>query len=465
MKTRFAGSAAFLISVLLFSGEAVAADAINIGDRLEPIVDDHLIGSMSGEAKLRLHQPKAEEVILTTDEPWEGNTSAYYTIFRDGKKFRMYYRGSHYDTKTKKASHREVACYAESTDGIHWTKPRLGLFEFNGSKQNNIVWDGIGAHCFTPFKDTNPHCRPEARYKALSRGRPRAKKGLYAFHSADGIHWKLTRREPVITVGAFDSQNLAFWDPVRKTYVAYYRHFRDGKRDIMTCTSNDFVNWTKPVFLKIGGAPREHLYTNAVQLYPHAPHIKVGFPTRYLPRGSRVAPTLMTSRDGLNFHRWANPVIPSTAPKDRAGNRSNYMTHGILQLPGRPDEFSVYATEAYYTGPDSRVRRFTYRRDGFVSLHAGSAGGEAVTHPLAHSGKRLVLNFKTAKQGHVRVELQDAAGRPLKGFTAADCEPLSGDALDKTVKWRGGPLPAEHSTLRLRFVLKNADVYSLRFMK
>ena len=256
------GIAATSIATPLF-----AEKPIKVGTRLEPLIDRFLIESTSGDVKLHLHQPQPEQVVLVTGKPWEGNTCAYYTIFRDEGKFRMYYRGSHSRTKTKKAAHPEFTCYAESRDGVHWTKPALGLFAFNGSKQNNIVWNGIGTHCFTPFKDANQKCSLQARYKAISRGRPRAKKGLYAFHSADGIHWKLTNKEPVITVGAFDSQNLAFWDPERKLYVAYYRNFRGGKRDIMTCTSQDFLHWTKPVYLKITGAPREHLYTNAVQPY------------------------------------------------------------------------------------------------------------------------------------------------------------------------------------------------------
>ena len=59
----------------------------------------------------------------------------------------------------------------------------------------------------------------------------------------------------------------------------------------------------------------------------------------------------MTSRDGVLFRRWSEELIPITAPKDRDGNRSNYMTWGLLQLPGNDRELSVYATEAYYAGP------------------------------------------------------------------------------------------------------------------
>lgn len=115
--------------------------------------------------------------MLVTDKPWEDNTSAYYTIFRDGDLYRAYYRGSHWDEQAKKAAHPEVVCYAESKDGIHWIKPELGLCEFNGSKQNNIVWNGIGTHCFAAFKDTNPDCAADARYKGIARGRPTGKKG------------------------------------------------------------------------------------------------------------------------------------------------------------------------------------------------------------------------------------------------------------------------------------------------
>ena len=168
---------------------ACAQEAIAIGSRLELLVDDNLVDRIEGDASLQLHRPEPREVVLVTDQPWEGNTCAYYSIFQDGDLYRMYYRGAQYDTETKKATHPEVTCYAESRDGIQWTKPDLGLYEFAGSKHNNIVWNGVGTHCFTPFLDTNPDCDPQQRYKAISRGRPQAEKGLYVFASPDGIHW------------------------------------------------------------------------------------------------------------------------------------------------------------------------------------------------------------------------------------------------------------------------------------
>ncbi|MFO8013277.1 MAG: hypothetical protein R6X20_08235 [Phycisphaerae bacterium] len=457
-----------ILAALVTASAATGAEPVEIGARLELFVDAFLIDEMTGDVRQHLHRPEAKDVVLVTDEPWEGNTCAYYTIFRDGDRYRMYYRGSHYDEKTRKAAHREVTCYAESRDGIRWTKPALGLFEFDGSKDNNIVWDGIGTHCFVAFKDTNPECPDEARYKGIARGRPRGKRGLYVFQSQDGIHWELIRPEPVITVGAFDSQNLAFWDPHARLYREYHRTFVDGKRAIMTGTSRDYVHWTRPVLLTYPGAPAEHLYTNAVMPYPRAPHILIGFPTRYLPKeGQRVEPTFMASRDGRTFRRWLDAVIPESAPKDRGGNRSNYMAWGLVELPGRPDRYSVYATEAYYRGPDSRLRRFEYRKDGFVSVRAGAAGGELVTRPivLREAAERLVLNFETAEGGSVRVGLETADGKPIPGYELASCLPLTGDSIRRNMKWKAGAdvSPLKGNVVRLRFQLQNADLYSLQF--
>jgi hypothetical protein len=454
-----------VLTILLACGPAAtltAADPIDIGSRLELFVDDALIEHRSGDVDLHLHRPVPKEVVLVTDRPWEGNTSAYYTVFRDGDMFRMYYRGSHFDTETRRGTHRELACYAESRDGIDWHKPELGLFEFEGSKANNIVWDGVGTHNFTPFKDLNPDCSDDARYKALAR----ASGGLVAFQSSDAIHWRLIRDEPVITEGAFDSQNLAFWDTERGEYRAYWRIFKNGVRDIRTATSRDFLQWEPWSDLDYGDAPREHLYTNAVLPYERAPHLLLGFPTRFLPATQQVEPTLMTSRDGQHWRRWTPALIPLDAPQERDGNRSNYMAWGLVPLPGDARHYSVYASEAYYTGADSRLRRFTYRVDGFVSVRASNQGGELVTKPLRFVGDRLVINVATSDGGSVQVEIQDAAGKPIEGFALADTRQISGDSIEQTVSWASG---ADVSKLagqpvRLRFSLRSADLYSLRFV-
>ncbi len=424
------------------------------------------------EVALKPHYPVAQEVVLTCDAPWEGNVSGYYTFFADDDRFRVYYRGSHYDTAAKKTSHIEVTCYAESKDGIHWVKPKLGIIEFEGSKENNIVWtslatdrnEGGASHNFTPFKDHNPDCPADAKYKAFG---VRNGNGLAAFKSANGVHWSRVQEAPVITDGAFDSQNLAFWDPNKKLYVAYYRDFRNKKvRDIKLATSPDFIQWTKGEYLNYGDAADEQLYTNAIAPYFRAPQIYLGFPTRYQPKTEQVEPILMTSRDGFHFHRWSEPLIPITAPQDRQGNRSNYMASGLLQLPGQDREISLYATEAYYAGPASRVRRFTIRTDGFISLHA-DAIGEVVTKPVSLNGGTMTLNYTVEPGGELLVELLDSAGKPIPGFTAEDCVPLTGDEIDQAVNWKKGSDLSAVSTgpVQIRFVMKSCDLYAMSFSK
>lgn len=442
--------AVFVVTVCM---PASAADPVDIGNRLELFVDDHLIAETEGDVSRQLIKPEPKEVVFETGESWEGNTSGYYTVFQDGDLYRMIYRGWQHDAKMK-AEHKEVTCYAESSDGIHWKKPKLGLFEWNGSKENNIVWLSPGTHNFTAFRDDNPKAPAEARYKAFGGGRG----GLLPFQSPDCIHWKLIQSKPVITNGAFDSQNLAFWDTDRGEYRAYWRYFGNGVRAIRTATSKDFIHWENESDLKYPKeTPTEHLYTNAIQKYFRAQHLFIGFPTRYESKSQQVEPILMTSRDGSTFQRYADAVIPRTAPRDRNHNRSNYMVWGMFQLPGKPREIAVYGTENYYERTPGRVRRFVYRVDGFVALHGGNDGGRVTTKPLQYEGKRLLLNYKVRTGGSLKVEVLNDDGGVI-----AVSKPIDGDAIDAAVNWERNEGFSE-GVLQLRFSLKNADVYSLRF--
>ena len=485
-----------IVSVVLgFIGAiSLAQEPIDIGSRRELFVDDYLIERMEG-ARQVLHHPTSREVSLVRDKPWEGNVSGYTTVFQDGAIYRMYYRGTHtiYTPGNVTSPHREVVCYAESQDGIHWTRPELGLVEFDGSKKNNIIWDGIGSHNFTSFKDMNPVCKPEEKYKALGSG----KGGLFAFKSADGIHWTLMSDQPVITKGAFDSQNLAFWDSVRGEYREYHRDFRDG-RDIRTCTSQDFVHWTEPVFLNYFPDRVSQLYTNGVIPYYRAPHIFLGFPTRYVDyewaESTKALPQLeyrrlvasssrrsgtaitdgmfMSSRDGLNFNIWPESFIrPGIQRPGIWFYGDNYQNWGLVEtashLEGAPDELSIYVSEAGRQPEGNRLRRFTIRVDGFVSVKTPMRGGELITRPIVFDGNNLLINFSTSAAGNIRVEIQDAAGKPVSGFALEDCYEIFGDEVERVVKWKNGSYLSKLAgmPIRLRFVMKDANLYSIRFSR
>lgn len=494
MVVRSAGVVAVWLGITVTS--ASAGEPVMVGTDLQLLADTTLIDRLAGAARLDLHRPTPQDVALVTDRPWEGNAVNYVTVFQDDGLYRMYYRGADvtYAKDGYKETHREVTCYAESRDGIHWAKPDLGLFEFGGSRANNIVWDGVGTHNFTPFKDTNPGAAPGAKYKALGYGE-KGGKGLFAFRSADAVHWSLISDAPVITRGAFDSQNLAFWDGVRREYREYHRDFRDG-RDIRTGTSRDFVHWTDPVFLDYEPGRVSELYTNQIIPYYRAPHVFLGFPTRYIDRGwtkaaealprpeyrklrgaksrregTAVTDTMfMTSRDGRHFHVWPESFLrPGLRATDSWFYGDDYQNWGLVEtrsaIADAPRELSVYVTESTMQDRPAYLRRYTLRVDGFVSATAPLAGGELVTGPLVFRGRRLLLNYSTSAAGKIRIEVQDTDGRPLPGFALADAPDIYGDSLGQPAPWKDGSDLAALAgkPVRLRFVLSDADLFAFRF--
>lgn len=474
MNTRLGGVLVFLwIVASCITARAVPQEPVDIGGRWELLVDDYLIEGMTGEVELRLHAPTPREAVMVHDKLWEGNTCGYHTIFQDGSMYRMYYRGWDHDMTSGKQRHPAVVCYAESRDGIHWERRELGLFEFAGSRANNIIWEGIGSHNFTPFKDANPTCPADARYKAMGRGEGKDGKKLFAFGSADGINWRLLSDEPVLTDGAFDSQNLAFWDSVRGHYRCYFRDFRDGRRDIKVATSKDFIHWTKPVWLVFPEVPREHLYTNQIMPYYRALHLLIGFPTRYMPdRVSLTEGLFMSSRDGVTFRRWTEAFVRPGRIAQKWHNRSNYIWWGLVEtessLPGAGRELSLYTNERYYyEGQGVKTRRYTCRIDGFVSAHASLQGGEVLTRPLVFAGDRLFVNFATSAAGSLGVQIEDAKGQAMPGFSLSDCPEIYGDDIELAVAWKGGSDVGALAgrPIRVRFELHDADLYAFGFAK
>ena len=504
--------------LILVAVTAVAAEkepaVIEIGSQRELFVDDYLIDSLTTEAELRMHHPVARELVLEHDAPWEGTGSGYHSVFKDGDLYRMYYKAWHLDVSDGKLStsaHPLYCCYAESDDGIHWRKPELGIHEFKGSKANNIVMVSakVGKTTSDPghpavFKDENPDCPADARYKAIIRSS--GARGLLPFKSADGIHWSPMSDAPVITEGAFDSQNLAFWDPVRREYRAYWRIFTagvtteknwkpSGYRAIRTATSPDFLNWGPHTDLTYVDSPAEHLYTNQIKSYYRAPQIFIGFPTRYVERGwsdsmrslpelahreSRAKVSLrygtalsegllMASHDGAHFKRWNEAFLrPGVQREGTWHYGQQYIAWHVVEtkssIEGAPNELSLYACESYWTGNSSQLRRYTLRIDGFVSAWAPFPGGELVTKPLKFAGKSLNINFSTSAAGGIRVEVQDVDGKPIPGFALADCPEVFGDELQRTVSWGDADVgKMAGQPVRLRFVLRDADLFSFQF--
>ena len=358
----------------------------------------------------------------------------------------------------------------------------------------------FGCHDFSPFIDTNPAAN--SRYKAV--GYVRGLKdlfGLFGFESDDGIHWKLIQDDFVITEKGwvFDTQNIVFWSETENQYIMYYRKTINNVRNIARAVSKNFIHWKKEGLINFqnrGPKKLEQFYTNQIRPYFRAPHIYIGFPSRYCDRGwiqatealpspelrrnrakgqtrygSAVTDALLVcSRDGRSFFQWDDAFIrPGLRTLHNWAYGDNYIAWHVVETASTsddlPSELSLYATESYFTGNMSRLRRYTLRLDGFASIYAPRDGGEIITKPLTFAGNTLSLNFSTSAAGNIYIEIQDETGSSIPGFQLIDCQQIFGDNLDYSVRWtKNSNLESlEGKVVRLRFVLKEADIFSFKF--
>lgn len=230
--------------------------------------------------------------------------------------------------------------------------------------------------------------------------------------------------------------------------------------------------------------------------YHRAPHLFIGFPLRYVDRGwsdsTEALPerehrekrrainrrygtaitdsVLMASRNGVRFKRWNEAFLRPGPERPDTWNYGHqalgwHLVETKSPLAGAPDELSFYATESYWTGKGSALRRYTLRLDGFVSVETTAAGGELITRPLRFRGANLFLNLSTSAAGSVRVEIQDPDGRAVPGFALDDCPPIFGDAIERRAVWKSGSdlNSLAGRPVRLRFVLSDADLYAFQF--
>lgn len=441
---------AYIIALLVLifgcsaSSEPTSLD-VQVSQQLReyPLSQKITVAKNSDETVFEPNIPVAGDVVFVADKPWEGNLSNYFTIFKDDDKYRMYYRGSH-DSGGQLPTH-EFTCYCESKDGFNWVRPNLGIVTFGGSKDNNIILSGVGAHNFTPFKDENPGFAVSSRYKAIATVLYNEKPALFSFVSSDAIHWVLNSDVPIFTGYTFDSQNIVFWDRIDKIYRIYFRDIVDGVRIIMFSQSADFKNWSKPIKVKINSNKTNEniqLYTNNIFRDHRYESVFWGLPARFYSESQQVEPLLMFSRDGLNFEISLTPIIPVTAPFDRNGNRSNYIVNGFITDENQSPLY-VFATEAYYKGVGTRLRIFRYLVPAFGSLQFGQNIRTGVIEtnvffPTDQSGKITIKGDFSKSSAIIEGKLADADGLVMKDFAFDDALVSKPDDFTRVIEWKGG---------------------------
>ena len=443
------------------------------------------------EASLHVNPARQREIVIRPDKPWEQLMISFYLTVRDeGGKIRMWYL-------CRDAANRPNVAYAESSDGVNWVKPNLGIVEYQGSKENNLV--GLSIFGGVIFRD--PKAQPGEEFVYVGSD---DRDGVIRFTSPDGLHWRRDA-QPLLPFRA-DTQNVTFWDERLKCYVLYLRGWDVGEvwnarlRKVVRLTLNDL---SKPADIKTSGRgvnptrasdmpriddeiptvmaaderdPRDtDVYNISAQPYPLDTRWYVGFPSFFQrERGisdGRLEVQFAGSRDGIVWNRYDRKAY---APPGLAESESANMVFMSVGMVVRGDEIWQYATgfnsrhgdvQARKRHTDGVIYRYVQRVDGFVSMDFANAEAKCVTKPVKVDGAQLLLNVDTGAMGKMRVALLDSKGSALPGFAAEDCDVIRINSTRQRVSWKGASdLSGLNGTdVQVVFEGSRAKLYSFRF--
>lgn len=498
MRYRFAISLSFFSVIPIFC----AGGAVSIGSERQLFVDDYLIGSSTNLRRVIHPVTKyTRNPILVADRPWEGQyTLLYGTVIRDEEEgiWKMWYSTmNHFRYPQNLFTESTYLCYATSLDGITWEKPVLGIIDYRGHKENNIVFQahhvpelGISGilDAVSILKD-NHDPDPSRRYKMMIWHHNQRQTngnwkynltdpfpmGHYVAFSADGLHWK-ELPTPVFPYNPVRDTMATMWDPRTKKYIAFVKQQVEGKRTRWISESDDFLSWSTPVLMlkhdekdppaaelyHNNGFPYEDMYLGLLTIFHPEPKTNIYLDLQ-----------LISSRDGRKWERVGDrtPFIP-------VGRRDIDWDFGFNNpSSGAPirvgNELWFYYSGRSYRHPvDGQSREpnkgaiglAKLRLDGFVSMDAGNREGTLTTRPLLFRNSTLYLNADALK-GEVRVEILSEEGRAHAGFSRADCDVLQSDSVRQKVTWRGDSNLTQLAgkRVRLKFYLRNASLYSFAF--
>jgi len=442
------------------------------------VLDSRIIDNAQN-AKLTLGKVKKHPAnpLFEEDNPWEArfdNLYANVIYDEEDKIYKCWYSPFIVDKSAKGMTReqrksryrtppdREMAiCYAVSKDGIKWTKPALGLVEFNGSRQNNILWRGTneggehwdgphGSGIFKDLRDTDP----KRRYKAFLKAEI-----LSVAFSPDGIHWG-----PAITCpeadSAGDTHNNAFWAPTLGKYVGITREWGDAfGRQVARTSSDDFINWTKCDIVLEGLS--KNLQTYAMPVFFHG-GVYLGLVAIHDQKADRVWTELTWSPDTVEWNR----VCPG---KPLIANSEKEMAYdwGCVYAGACPvfldDEIRIYygGSDGYHTGwRNGFFCMSTLRPDGFAGYEPASENMSAVitTKPVKCQGKTLCITADIQNKGSVLVTILDRQDNEI-----AVSKPIDQTVTDGKVKWNSNGKLSSGKDVRLKFLLNKAKLYSFSF--
>jgi len=479
-----------LVAALPLLAGLLAASPVAAQVRRQLFLDPAQL-ALSGGAALAVNPPRSSEIVIRPDRPWEQLMISFYTTVRDEDgRIRLWYI-------CRDAENRPNLAYAESTDGVNWTKPNLGLVDYQGSRDNNLV----GVPSLDGAVTRDPRARPGEEYVYVGHVHG---EGVFRYHSPDGLRW--TRDARALLPFRADTQNVVFWDDRIAAYALYLRGWdlaerwedrlrkvvrftapglaeplpvkRSGKGDNPTRREDlpRIVDEMPTVLAADAGDPRgTDVYNLSPQKYPPDERWYLGFPSFFLREkhisDGRLEVHAVGSRDGIRWERYDRRAYVPPGPAGADHANMVYIGPGMVV---RGDEVWQFGTgfrsrhgevEHRKERADGVIYRHVQRIDGFVSLDLPAAGGRAEVRDVEVDGPRLFANLDTGALGTVRIGLRDEAGRPVPGYGIEDCDPIRTNATRAPVTWRGraDTAPLWGRTLRLEIVGDRAKVFSLFF--
>ncbi|MBQ4322935.1 MAG: hypothetical protein IJC19_03245 [Clostridia bacterium] len=428
--------------------------------------------------EIKAHRPRVTvEPVMIPDKPWEQTClNCYATFLKIDGKIRVWYEaippeeGGNIDMSS-------LLCYAESEDGIHFTKPNLGIFEYHGSKENNIVKN---VHGTTVLYDKNA---PESeRYKMIRTiyiDKPTGghSSSVYGAVSPDGIHW--TDLDDVILDNPSDTQNFLSVDD-KGEYSIYTRQVRGypkRRRSIAVSRSKDFSKFPKPTMLLHSDPtdpPDWDYYTSGYHRWPGAEDAHLMLIDMF----HRVQDTfdvhLALSSDGMIWYRpLGQQAYLATGEYGEFDAMTVSSTNGIIDM--EDGTWNIYIMTSPRGHNDDRIDypwlpyggywKATLREDGFTSIHAETRG-EFHTVPVKLTDT-LQVNAAMLNRGFVKVGLFDPETQePVPGFTTEDCDPLERNKIWQTVSWKGSSDLSQFAEgkkkYQIRFEMFKSDLYAFK---
>ncbi|MBQ8884898.1 MAG: hypothetical protein IJY62_00770 [Clostridia bacterium] len=421
--------------------------------------------------KIKIHKPILDETPLLTPDlnnAWENpRVGAFATIIKIKDTYHMWYEALAIPWSL-------TYCYATSKDGIHWEKPNLGLCEYNGSKNNNIIRiDSTPDHCDEGEAIIYQEDAPENERFKMVFTRVQYDNGKVtevAQHgaiSADGIHWEETGK---IFVGG-DCQASFIYDVKRKKYVVMSKSQDPDhliRRTMIYTESDDFRHFSEPRLILNGDPtdpPDVDYYDMALHAWKGTDDAFVYFPAAFHRTNDIVDTIFACSRDFYTINRplgfeplFKKETAPDIYAVQGMTEENGRWYHYCCLMPTGHNEGAVLKGEKKYAG----FRRFYYREDGYTSLNAESHGG-ITTIPLQF-GKGLKLNAKIQTYGYIKIAVTDGENTVLDGFGFDDCKLTPIDDLHYAVEWRK-PLSSLdlNQRYRLKMQLFKCDIYAYTF--